>query len=323
MNLPDSALPTVAIARCLLRAGSERLRERFDVREGGLNATRAEVLELVAGADAIVSDPTVPVDDELLDAAGSQLKAVANFAVGYDNVDLPACRARGLIVTNTPEVLTEATAELALALTFAAARHLSEAERDLRAGRWKGWDPGAYRGLEIRGATVGVVGLGRIGSRYAELAHALGARIIYTSNTEKPEEEEALSARRMELDQLLETADIVSLHAPAVSSTHHMIDSRRLDLIGPFGVLVNSGRGSLVDEAALARALTEGRLGAAGLDVYESEPAVSPELLEAPRAVLLPHIGSATTNSRDAMASLVADNVIAVLEGKDPPSRVA
>jgi glyoxylate reductase len=314
---------TVAIARCLLRAGAERLQERYDVREGGLNVTPAEVLELVTGADAFVADPTVPVGDELLDAAGPQLKLVANFAVGYDNVDLPACRARGVFVTNTPDVLTEATAELALALTFAAARHLSTAERDLRAGRWKGWDPGAYRGLEIRGATVGVVGLGRIGSRYAELAHALGARIVYASGTEKPEEEHRLGARRMELEPLLETADVVSLHAPAVATTHHMIDARRLDLIGPFGVLVNTARGSLVDEAALARALNEGRIGAAGLDVYESEPAVSPELLEAPRAVLLPHIGSATMNSRDAMASLVADNVIAVLEGKEPPSRIA
>jgi glyoxylate reductase len=315
--------PIVVIARKLLPAGLGPLEQRYEVRSGGLNTTRDQLLELVPGATALVADPSVPVDDEVLDAAGPQLKVVANFAVGYDNVDLPACRARGVFVTNTPDVLTEATAELALALTFAAARHLSEAERDLRAGRWKGWDPGAYRGLEIRGATVGVVGLGRIGSRYAELAHSLGARIVYASGTEKPEEEAKLGARRMEIDQLLETADVVSLHAPAVATTHHMIDERRLDLIGPFGVLVNTGRGSLVDEAALARALTEGRLGAAGLDVYESEPAVSPELLDAPRTVLLPHIGSATTNSRDAMASLVADNVIAVLEGEEPPSRVA
>jgi glyoxylate reductase len=321
--MSEKGVPTVAIARCLLRAGAERLRERYEVREGGLNVTRPELLELVGGAEAIVADPTVPVDDELLDAAGDQLKVIANFAVGYDNVDLPACRARGLIVTNTPEVLTEATAELALALTLAASRHLSDAERDLRAGRWKGWDPGAYRGLEIRGAKVGVVGLGRIGSRYAELVHALGAQILYASSTEKPDQEVRMGARRMELEDLLDAADIVSLHAPAVATTHHMIDARRLDLIGPFGVLVNTARGSLVDEAALATALQEGRLGAAGLDVFESEPAVNQALLDAPRAVLLPHIGSASTNSRDAMASLVADNVIAALDGAEPPSRVA
>jgi glyoxylate reductase len=320
--LADGAQPLVVIARKLLRAGAEPLRQRFEVKEGGLNSTRAELLDLVRGAAAIIADPTVPVDDELLDAAGEDLKVVANFAVGYDNIDLPSCRARGLIVTNTPEVLTEATAELALALTLAAARHLSEAERDLRAGRWSGWDPAAYRGIELRGATVGVVGLGRIGGRYAELVHALGADIVYAGSNAKPEAAEASEARHLELDELLEAADVVSLHAPAVSTTRHMIDARRLDLIGPFGVLVNTARGSLVDEEALAAALRDGRLGAAGLDVYEGEPAVRAELLEAPRAVLLPHIGSATTNSRDAMARLAADNVIAVLEGREPPSRV-
>lgn len=320
--MAEGAQLLVVIARKLLRAGLEPLRERFEVKEGGPNSTRAELLDLVPGAAAIVADPTVPVDDELLDAAGEDLKVVANFAVGYDNIDLPSCRARGLIVTNTPEVLTEATAELALALTLAAARHLSEAERDLRAGRWTGWDPAAYRGIELRGATVGVIGLGRIGGRYAEMVHALGADVVYSGSNVKPEAETASEARRLELDELLEAADVVSLHAPAVSTTRHMIDARRLGLIGPFGVLVNTARGSLVDEEALAAALREGRLGAAGLDVYEGEPTVLPELLEAPRTVLLPHIGSATTNSRDAMARLAADNVIAALEGREPPSRV-
>jgi glyoxylate reductase len=318
----SQAKPTVVIARKLLPAGLEPLQERAEIRAGGLHGSREELFDLVAGADAIVADPSVPVDDELLDAAGPQLKVVANFAVGFDNVDLPTCRARGLIVTNTPDVLTEATAELALALTLAAARHLSTAEHDLRAGEWHGWDPAAYRGIELRGSTVGVVGLGRIGGRYAELVHSLGAEVVYAGSTDK-REAEPLGARRLELDALLETADIVSLHAPALSSTHHMIDSRRLGLIGPFGVLVNTARGSLVDEEALAAALRDGSLGAAGLDVYENEPVVSPGLLEAPRTVLLPHIGSATVNSRDAMAKLVADNVIAVLDGVEPPNRVA
>ncbi|MDX6616397.1 MAG: glyoxylate reductase [Solirubrobacterales bacterium] len=312
----------VVIARKLLPAGVEPLKERAEIRAGGLHGTHEELLELVRGADALVADPSVPVDDELLDAVGPQLKVVANFAVGFDNIDLPTARARGLIVTNTPDVLTEATAELALALTLAAARHMGDAERDLRAGNWQGWDPAAYRGIELRGSTVGVVGLGRIGGRYAELVHSLGAAVVYSGSTDKPAAG-ALGAQRLELDALLEGADIVSLHAPALSSTHHMIDSRRLALIGPFGVLVNTARGSLVDEEALAAALRDGSLGAAGLDVYENEPGVSPALLEAPRTVLLPHIGSATVNSRDAMAKLVADNVIAVLDGKEPPNRVA
>ncbi len=312
----------VVIARKLLPAGLEPLEERYEVRSGGLNVTREGLCDLARGAAAIVADPSVPVDDELLDAAGPQLKVIANFAVGFDNIDLPGARARGLIVTNTPDVLTEATAELALALTFAAARHLTDAERDLRAGRWKGWDPAAYRGIEIRGATVGVVGLGRIGGRYAELVHSLGAEIVYAGSTDKPQAAD-LGARRLELDDLLEAADVVSLHAPALPTTHHMIDERRLGLIGPFGVLVNTARGSLVDEEALAAALEDGRLGAAGLDVYENEPSVSPALLNAPRAVLLPHIGSATVDSRDAMAKLASENVIAVLDGGEPPSRVA
>ncbi len=314
--------PVVVIARLLLPAGTEPLAERFELREGGLDVNRARLLELAPGAAALVADPTVPIDPELLDACGPGLRVVANFAVGYDNVDLEACRERGVAVTNTPGALTEATAELALALTLAAGRRLSDAERDLRAGRWEGWDPAAYRGLELRGATVGVVGLGRIGSRYAELVAAIGAEVLYAARSGKLDAERELGARRAELDELLEASDVVSLHAPASDETRGMIGARELGLIGPEGVLVNTARGPLVDEGALASALREGALGAAGLDVYESEPDVSPELLEAPRAVLLPHVGSATVRSRDEMARMVADNVIAALEGREPPNPV-
>jgi glyoxylate reductase len=313
----------VVIARVLLPAGRDRLAKRFELREGGLDATRVDVLEMARGASALVADPSVPVDAEVLDACGEQLRVVANFAVGYDNVDLEACRERGVAVTNTPDVLTEATAELALALTFAAARRMSDAERDLRAGDWHGWDPAAYRGIEILGSTVGVVGMGRIGRRYAELAHRLGAEIVYAGPSAKPEAESELGARRLELDQLLETAEVVSLHAPATPETRGLIGARELALIGPDGVLVNTSRGPLVDSEAVAAALESGTLGAAGLDVYDNEPEVSPALLAAPRCVLLPHIGSATVTSRDGMANAVADNVIAALEGRDPPSRVA
>jgi glyoxylate reductase len=313
----------VVISRVLLPAGLDQLRDRFEVREGGVDATRDRILEIAPGAVALVADPSVPVDGELLDVCGESLRVVANFAVGYDNVDLDACRERGVTVTNTPDVLTEATAELAIALTLAAARRMSDAERDLRAGRWQGWDPAAYRGLEISGSTVGVVGMGRIGHRYARLAHGLGAEIVYAGPSAKPEAESELGARRLELDELLESSDIVSLHAPAIPETHHLIGARELELIGADGVLVNTSRGPLVDSEAVAEALASGALGAAGLDVYEGEPNVPQSLLEAPRCVLLPHIGSATVPSRDGMARAVADNVIAVLEGRDPPSRVA
>src|SRR6266511_3229178 len=181
--------PIVVIARLLLPAGLGSLRARYEVREGGLDVTREQLLELVPGAAALVADPTVPVDAELLNACGEQLRVVANFAVGYDNIDLAACAERGVIVTNTPEVLTEATAELALALTLAAARRMSDAERDLRAGRWRGLEPAAYLGLELRGATVGVIGLGRIGGRYAALVRSVGAEVLYTGHKPKPEAE--------------------------------------------------------------------------------------------------------------------------------------
>jgi glyoxylate reductase len=312
----------VVIARVLLPAGLDPLRERYEVREGGLEATREDILDIAPGANALVADPSVAVSPELLDACGDGLRVVANFAVGYDNVDLEACRERGVAVTNTPDVLTEATAELALALTLAAARRMSDAERDLRAGVWGGWDPAAYRGIEIADSTVGVVGLGRIGHRYAHLAHGLGAKIAYAGPSPKPEAESELGARLLDLDELLEASDVVSLHAPSIPETRGLIGARELELIGSGGVLVNTSRGPLVDSDAVATALESGTLGAAGLDVYDGEPHVPDSLLNAPRCVLLPHIGSATVPARDGMARAAADNVIAVLEGQDPPSRV-
>ncbi len=316
-------MTVIAIMRVLLPAGLEPLRERGEIREGGLDATTATIREIAAGADALVADPSLPVDADLLEAAGPGLRVVANFAVGYDNIDLDECRRRGIVVTNTPDVLTNATAELALALTLGAARFVSDAERDLRDRAWRGWDPAAYRGLELSGATVGVVGMGRIGSRYAELLAGFGVEILYTSRTPKPEAEERLGAARVETAELLRRSDVVSLHAPATPETHHLIDAKALELIGERGVLVNTSRGGLVDLAAVAAALREGSLGAAGLDVFEGEPEVPAEILAAPRTVLTPHIGSATVKARDAMARTVAENVIAVLDGREPPNPVA
>jgi glyoxylate reductase len=315
--------PTVLVARRLLPAGRDRLAERCEIREGGLDATREELLALAQGVDAVVVDLTVVVDDELLDAAGSQLRVVANFAVGYDNVDLDACRRRGVVVTNTPGVLTNATAELALALTLAAARRIGEAEADLRAGRWHGWDPGDRLGLELSGATFGVVGMGRIGRRYAELVAGLAGEILYVNRSGKPDVERELHARRVAFEELLSRADVVSLHVPATPETAGLIGAPELEAMRPHAVLVNTARGTLIDADALAAALRDGGIGAAGLDVYEHEPEVPQALLDVPRCVLLPHIGSATTRARNAMAALVADNVLAVLDGAEPRNRVA
>lgn len=312
----------VVIARTLLPAGHDLLVERFEVRSGGLDSGPEDWLTLAPGATALVADPTVPVGAPLLDACGESLRMVANFAVGVDNVDLEECRRRGVTVTNTPDVLTNATAELALALTLGAARRLSEAESDLREGRWRGWDPGAYRGLELSGSSVGVVGMGRIGTRYAELLSGFDVELLYTANSSKLDVEERLGARRVELERLLRRADVVSLHAPATPQTRHMIDTEALALMRPHAVLVNTARGSLVDLGALAAALSEGRIGAAGLDVFEDEPEVPAEIRTAPRVMLAPHIGSATVRARDAMARTVAENVIAVLEGRTVPNPV-
>ena len=301
----------------------ELLAGRCTIRDGDLDLARENLLELARGVDAIVSDPAVEVDEALLEAAGPQLRVVANFAVGHDNVDLDACRRRGVAVTNTPDVLTNATAELALALALAAARRFTEAEADLRGGRWRGWDPGGYLGLELTGATFGIVGMGRIGRRYAELVVGFAGEILYASRTPKEDAERELGVRRVALEEIFRRADVISLHIPATGETTGLVGPRELAAMKPEAILVNTSRGPLVDSRALARALREGEIGAAGLDVYEHEPDVPTELLEAPRCVLLPHIGSATTRSRDGMARLVAENVLAVLGGEEPPNRVA
>ena len=315
--------PKVVIARILLSAGAQLLRDRYEVVAGGITTDREELRSLARGAAAIVADPSVPVDEELLDAAGPGLRVVANFAVGYDNVDLDACRARGIAVTNTPDVLTNATAELAIALALAAGRHLPTTEAELRAGEWKGWDPAAHLGLELSGATVGVVGLGRIGRRFAELLRGFAVELLFASRSPKPEAERALGAARVGLEELLRRSDLISLHAPSTAATYHLIDSAALELVKPTAVLVNTSRGGLVDLSALAAALREGRIGAAGLDVFEGEPVVHSEILEAPRTSLTPHIGSATwSGPATEWRRSVAENVIAVLEGREPPNRV-
>ncbi len=317
--MSESSNISVLICRVLLPAGKDLLAsEGYELREGGLDVSPERLRELAPGCAAIVADPTVPVGPDLLDAAGDELRVVANFAVGYDNVDLDACRDRGVAVTNTPGVLTNATAEIALGLTVAAARRAREAEAVLREGRWSGWDPGALLGLELSGATFGVVGLGRIGRRYAELVRPLAGEVLYAARSAKPDAEGELGAIRVELGELLERSDVVSLHAPGGEATRHLIGAGELARMRAHAILVNTARGTLVDSIALAEALRHGSIGAAGLDVVENEPAVPQALLDAPRCVLYPHIGSATHTSRDGMATLAARNAIAVIRGDEP-----
>ncbi len=266
-----------------------------------------------AAARALVPLLTTRVDRGLL-ARLPRLELVANVSAGVDHVDLDACRARGVAVTNTPDVLTDATADLAFALLLAAARRVGEAERVLRSGGFPPWNPAFMLGKRVAGATLGVVGFGRIGRAVARRAEGFGMRVLYTSRANPPPG--APAAERVPLAELLARADFVSLHVPLSAATRHLIGRAELARMKPGSVLVNTSRGAVVDEEALAEALAHGPLFAAGLDVYEHEPKVHPALLLRENAVLVPHIGSAEAETRRAMAMLAADNVVALLEGR-------
>jgi glyoxylate reductase len=274
--------------------------------------------EALADAEALLCLLTDRVDAALLDAAPS-LRVVANAVVGYEHVDVAACRARGIVVTNTPDVLTDATADLAFALILAALRGLPQAERSLRAGEFHGWGFRDYLGSDPGGRTLGIYGMGRIGQAVARRAAPFGMRVIYHSRTRLPAEDEAvLGAEWTDFDGLIERSDVLSLHAPLTPDTRHVLSADVLRRMRPGSYLVNTARGALVDEAALVDALRDGPLAGAGLDVYEREPALAPGLIDLPNVVLLPHIGSATRETRTRMALLAARNAHAVLTGNPP-----
>ena len=286
--------------------------------------TEDELHEAVAGADAIVALLHDRVDGPLLDAAGPQLKCVANVAVGYDNVDVAAATERGIVVTNTPGVLTDSTADLAMALILMVTRRLGEGERLIRSREPWSWHMFFLLGTSLAGKTLGVIGLGAIGYATAQRARAFGMNIVYASPRRAPADiEEALGgAHRLELDDLVVTADVVSIHCPLTPQTRHLIDAHRLKRMRRDAYLVNTARGPIVDEAALVTALEQNQLAGAALDVFENEPAVHPTLLERDDVVLIPHLGSATIETRTAMAVVAAENALAVLRGERPPTPV-
>ena len=283
---------------------------------------RDELLDAVRDASGILSTATEKVDGEVMDAAGESLKVVANMAVGYDNVDVEEAAERGVLVTNTPGVLDETTADVAFMLLLAAARRLGEGERLLRAGRWEWWGPKQLLGQDVWGKKLGIIGFGRIGQSVARRAKGFGMEILYHNRSRNPEAEKELDARYLELDELLETADLISIHTPLTDETRHLIGERELKKMKSSAVLVNTSRGPVVDEAALADALENRRIFAAGLDVYEAEPDVHPKLLGLENVVLAPHIGSASVETRDRMAVLAAENIVAVLSGEEPKTPV-
>ena len=303
----------------------ERLRAEHTVHawEDESPIARDELLKRVAGADAIVSLLTEKIDGELLDAAGKQLRSVSNVAVGYNNIDVPACRERNVLVTNTPGVLTEATADIAMALILMSTRRLAEGERVIRAQQPWQWGMFYMLGSSIQGSQLGIVGMGQIGAAVARRARAFGMTIAYTKRSPlDAETAKELNATHMELDELLATSDVVSLHCPYSPETHHLMNASTIGKMKKSAYLINTARGPVVDEEALATALQQGKIAGAGLDVFEKEPTVHQALIGLDNAVLIPHLGSATVETRTAMANLAVTNALAVLSGKTAPNLV-
>ncbi len=314
----------VLVTRRIPREGLDLLEEaglQVEVFPEDRPITREELLDGVRDKDGLLCLLTDRVDREVMDAAPG-LRVISLYAVGYDKVDLQEADRRGILVTNTPGVLTDATADLAWALLFAAARRIVEADRFFRSGKWNGWGPMQFLGADITGRTLGVVGAGRIGTNFAKKSRGFEMDVLYTHPRPNPVLEEELGARRVPLEELLKRSDFVSLHVPLTEGTRHMIGVRELALMKPAAVLVNTSRGPVVDEAALAAALRRGRPGAAGLDVYENEPLPAPGLTDLPNVVCLPHIGSATVGTRTRMARMAAENLLAGLRGEVPPNLV-
>ncbi|MGQ0645699.1 MAG: 2-hydroxyacid dehydrogenase [Elusimicrobiota bacterium] len=315
--------PNVYVTRRIPEPGLDLLRRRFDVEVSPHDRplSREELLTAVKGRAAVLTQLVDKVDKEFFEAARG-VRVVANYAVGYDNIDLAAARRAGAVVTNTPGVLTRATAELAWALLFAAARRVAEGDVLTRSGGFRGWGPMLLLGTDVSGKTLGIVGAGRIGTAMALMSKGFGMNVLYSGRSRNETLEKELGARKTGLEDLLRESDFVSVHARLTAETRGLIGKAQLAMMKPTAVLINTARGPVVDEAALVDALRSGRLFAAGLDVYEKEPSLAPGLAELPNAVLLPHAGSATVEARERMSLLAAENIAAVLEGRAPPSPV-
>lgn len=313
--------PSVLLTRRLPSAVLARLEAAcdLDLHAGPDAIPREALLARVAGKDALICLLTDRIDDAVLEAAGPSLRVVANVAVGFNNIDVPACRKHGVVVTNTPDVLTNACADFTWALILAVTRRLGEGERQLRAGQWTGWALDHLLGMELRGKQLGLVGMGRIARAVAEKAPAFGMSVAYTDQVVT----DAPGATAMPLDRLLATSDVLSLHVNLTPQTTHLIDQKALAKMRRSAYLINTSRGPVVDEAALAWALRERLISGAALDVYEKEPVVHPDLLGLENALLIPHLASATTETRTAMADLAVSNVLAVLEGRPALTPVA
>ncbi len=316
--------PKVFVTRVIPEKGLEIVREfcEVDLWQEELPPGREELLKRVQGVDGLLCLLTDRVDGEVMDAAGAQLKVISNHAVGFDNIDVPAATARGIPVGNTPDVLTDATADFAFALLMAVARRIPEAERYVHAGKWKTWGPKLLLGVDIKGATLGLVGFGRIGQAMARRAAGFDMRVIYYDPKEVKSSPE-LKAQRVDFDTLLEESDFISIHTPLTPDTHHLIDAEALSKMKTNAVLINTARGPVVDSQALYEALKSNRIFGAGLDVTEPEPIpLDSPLLQLDNVIVIPHIASASTASRNQMSWMAAKNLIAGLKGERLPNCV-
>ncbi|MEG3181136.1 2-hydroxyacid dehydrogenase [Sphingomonas sp. LT1P40] len=315
--------PKILLTRRWPDAVEARLAASYDVtlNDADVRMDAAALAQAMRDYDAVCPTVTDKITREVILAEGRRARIIGNYGAGFEHIDLDAAREAGVVVTNTPDVLTDATADIAMTLILMATRRAGEGERELRAGRWRGWGPTPLRGRSLRGKTLGLVGYGRIARAVAERATAFGLTVAIHSRSRAADVPE--TDYHPTLAGLLRVADIVSLHAPGGAATRHMIDAAALATMKPEAVLINTGRGSLVDEVALSAALRDGVIAAAGLDVYEREPQVEPALIALQNVVLLPHLGSATLETREAMGMKVADNLDAFFAGREPGDRVA
>ncbi|MEY3985964.1 MAG: hypothetical protein RLZ59_1409 [Pseudomonadota bacterium] len=326
MTVPDRpARPKVIVTRELTDGVMARMEELFETRLNREDRalTRAELEAAMANADVLVPTITDRIDADLIAKAGPRLKLIANFGVGVDHIDLHAARERRILVTNTPGVLTEDTADMTMALILSVPRRLGEGEKLIRAGAWDGWKPSGMLGHRVNGKTLGIIGMGRIGRAVARRAQGFGIRTIYHNRHRLPEGVEAeLGARFVDLDSLFTQSDIISINCPHTPETHHLVNADRLAQMRPDAYLVNTSRGEVLEEDALIKALQSGQIAGAGLDVYVNEPHVDSRLLDLPNTVLLPHMGSATYEGRAAMGEKVIANIRAWVDGHRPPDQV-
>lgn len=318
--------PIVVVTRKLPEVIETRMMELFDtrLRDDDTPMAKTELAEAIRSADILVPTVTDRIDASLLSQAGPNLRLIANFGAGVDHIDLATCRSRNITVTNTPDVLTEDTADMTMAMIIAVSRRLAEGERLVRSGKWSGWGPTFMLGHRIWGKRLGIIGMGRIGQAVARRARGFGLSIHYHNRKRvHPDIEAELEATYWEsLDQMLARMDVISVHCPHTPATYHLLSARRLKLLQPHAYVVNTARGEVIDENALTRMLAKGELAGAALDVFEHEPAVNPKLLQLDNVLLLPHLGSATLEGRTDMGEKVIVNIKTFVDGHNPPDRV-